>query len=292
MKLHRLALACFALHALPAMAAITCNVSVTPISTVYSPTITPENISTGSYTVTCTRAAGDPTTLNYDLAAGNGLQPSGVINRVQLGATTNRYNYELYRLAPYTNPNRWQLQNALRFVGSLNFGTGFVATSGAQPFVLRIPPLQTPPRPAGTYTDTVAATLRQDASSIVLATTNFDVTVITDNICEISTPPGAINFSYTSFQATAATASTTFNTRCTTGLPYSVAIDTLPASPASLGLAYSLTLAPVTSPTSPATGNGLPQLFTITGTMPAGQSGSCATATCTATQPRTITITY
>jgi Spore Coat Protein U domain len=291
MKLHRIALACFALYAMPAMAAITCGVVVTPISTVYSPTITPENISTGSYTVTCTRTAGDPTTLNYDLAAGNGLQPSGVINRVQLGATTNRYNYELYRLAPYINTNRWQLTNLLRFAGSLNFGSGFVATSGEQPFVLRIPPMQTV-RPAGIYTDMVAATLRQDMSATVLATTNFDVTVITDNTCEISTPPGAINFSYTSFQTTAATASTTFYTRCTTGLPYSVAVDTLPASPASLDLVYSLGLTPVTSPTSPATGSGLPQLFTITGTMPANQSGTCAAATCTATEPRTITITY
>ncbi len=288
MKLHRIALACLALHTVPTTAAITCSVAVTPISTVYSPTITPENISTGSYTVTCTRAAGDSATLSYDLAASNGLhQSSGAINRVQLGASTDRYNYELYRVAIFTNPNRWQLANSLRFAGSLNFGTGFIATSGAQPFFLRIPPLQTV-RPAGTYTDSVIATLRQDASSIVLATTNFGITVVTDNTCEISTAPGAVNFSYASFQAAAATASTTFSTRCTTGLPYSVAIDPRPASPLPLGLAYSLSL----TPAGPATGNGLPQLFTITGSMPANQSGNCTTATCTSTEPRTITVTY
>jgi Spore Coat Protein U domain len=303
MKLHRIALACFALSSLPAMA-FTCNVVVTSVTTTYSPTDPIENLSTGTYSVMCTRVGSDPASLTYTLAANNGLQAGGGSNRVQFGGPSNRYSYELYRLSPYTSANRWQLSGTstlnLRFEGTLSFGAVGTAaatvSSGAMPFTVRVPGSQ-PAGPAGAYTDTVGVVLRDKAAGVSSADlqatpATFLVTVNTLNTCEISTPPGAINFSYTSFQTTAATASTTFYTRCTTGLPYSVAVDTLPASPASLDLVYSLGLTPVTSPTSPATGSGLPQLFTITGTMPAGQSGTCASATCTATQPRTITITY
>ena len=54
-----------------------------------------------------------------------------------------------------------------------------------------------------------------------------------------------------------------------------------------LGLNYSLSL-PVTA----GTGNGLPQTYSINGTAAANQVGTCATATCSATALRTLTITY
>jgi hypothetical protein len=40
------------------------------------------------------------------------------------------------------------------------------------------------------------------------------------------------------------------------------------------------------------TGNGAAQNIVITGTMPAGQQGVCSTATCSASQAHTITISY
>jgi hypothetical protein len=39
-------------------------------------------------------------------------------------------------------------------------------------------------------------------------------------------------------------------------------------------------------------GNGVAQPMSITGTMPAGQSGVCAAATCNASQARTLTVSY
>jgi hypothetical protein len=53
-----------------------------------------------------------------------------------------------------------------------------------------------------------------------------------------------------------------------------------------LGLNYSLALG-VRS-----TGTGSPQLHTIIGSMAAGQAGTCAAGTCSASQPHTLTITY
>jgi hypothetical protein len=55
-----------------------------------------------------------------------------------------------------------------------------------------------------------------------------------------------------------------------------------------LGLAYSLAI----NPTGSQVGNGAAQSATITGTIAAGQSGTCSQASCSATQARTLTITY
>jgi len=43
---------------------------------------------------------------------------------------------------------------------------------------------------------------------------------------------------------------------------------------------------------SSATGNGLTQNYTINGSIAGGQAGTCATATCSGSQTRTLTITY
>lgn len=266
--------------AIPSHATISCNVSVTPISVVYDPTVTTENITTGTVTVSCTRAVSDASTFAYSVTADNGLQPTGTTNRVQLAA--NRYSYELYRNAPYNNGSRWQLQNANRITGTINFGAALAASNTA-PFDLRVPGSQTVV-PAGTYTDSVAVTLRNSAGTTI-STTAFSVSVITTNSCQLSTPPGNINFSYTSFQAATATANTTFNARCTSGLPYTLGLDA--TSGTLLGLNYSLSLSSTTT-----TGTGVAQVFTINGSIAAGQAGSCGSATCSQSQPRTITVTY
>jgi spore coat protein U-like protein len=265
---------------IPSYAAVSCSVTVTPISTVYDPTVATENISTGTVTVSCTRAISDPNTFAYSVTADNGLQPNGSTNRVQLAA--NRYNYELYRTTPYTNGNRWQLQNANRITGTINFGAGLAATNTA-PFDLRIPPLQTI-APAGTYTDTVSVTLRNSGGTTINATA-FGVSVITSNSCQLSTPPGSLNFSYTSFQGSPVSQNTTFQARCTSGLPYTVALDATSGN--LLGLNYSLSVSPTGR-----TGSGVEQSFTITGTIAAGQGGTCALASCNGSESRTLTVTY
>jgi spore coat protein U-like protein len=263
-------------------AAITCSVMVTSITSVYDPNVATDNVMTGSYTISCTRLAGDPNSLNWSLGADNGLQPGGGNNRVD--GPGGRYSYDLYRLAPYTNAaNKWQDTGTTRFTGTMNFGAGLTATqSGA--FDLVVYGSQTV-RAAGTYTDTIIVTLRNTSTGTTLNTGVISVSVITTNACQIAVPPGNINLNYTSFQAAAAATSTSFGVRCTTALPYTMALDA--TSGTVLGLTYTLSLSQ-----SSGTGIGATQSYSINGSMAAAQVGTCATASCSASQTRTLTITY
>jgi spore coat protein U-like protein len=268
-----------------AQAAYACTLNVTPIGMLYSPTFATEAVMTGSFSFSCTRALTDPATLAWDLAADNGIHAAGANSRVQLGATTSRYIYNLYKTAPYTNANRWQTANANnRFSGSLAFGTSLSASWPATTFFTRMTALQAA-QTAGVYTDTVTATLRIDTTATVLNTAQFDVTVTTQNECQFSTVPTPINLSYTALQTTVATGTSNFQARCTPGMPYSLALDA--SSATLLGLYYSLALNATTS-----SGTGLPQPFSVTATLPANQAGTCATGSCNGSQARSVIITY
>ena len=281
-RLARLA-ACAALllAAAPALAAVTCSVSVTSITLGYDPNWTTPSVATGSYTVSCTRLSTDPNTFNWSLGADNGQNNSGAQNRVILGTRT--YNYEIYRLSPYNNGNRWQDAAATRFTGTVSFGTQLSASStGSFDLVLTGP--QTV-RPAGTYTDTVTATVRNASTGAMLSQSTFSVSVITIASCTLATPPGSLNFAYTSFQVSAATATTNFGVNCTTGVPYTMSLDA--TSGTLLGLTYNLSLSQ-----SASTGTGTAQTFSINGSISGGLPGTCATGTCTASATRTLTISY
>jgi spore coat protein U-like protein len=271
------------LTSVPSFAAVTCSVSATSITSVYDPTVATENISTGRVTVSCTRLATDANTFAYTINANNGLQPTGSTNRAQRGATTNRYSYELFRQTPYTSTNRWQAGATTRMSGTVNFGASLTATD-SKPFDLRIPGSQTVVT-AGTYTDTVTITVLNSTATVTLNTNAFSVTVITTNSCQLSTPPGNMNFTYTSFQAAAAAANTTFQARCTSAFPYTLALDA--TSGTLLGLNYTLSLS-----AAGATGTGVVQSFTISGSIAGGQAGTCASATCNGSQTRTLTVSY
>lgn len=123
------------------------------------------------------------------------------------------------------------------------------------------------------------------------ATNNFDVTINLTSACKIATTPTAA-FTYTSFQATPATFSSSFNILCTNTLPItSVALDSTSVTDNATNLDYTLTLGTV-----PTAGTGVAQSIGITGSMAANQSGTCASATCTnasaTNKQRTLTITY
>jgi hypothetical protein len=123
------------------------------------------------------------------------------------------------------------------------------------------------------------------------ATGNFDVTINLTSACKVSTAPTAA-FTYTSFQATAATFSSSFNIMCTKTLPItSITLDSASVTDDATELAYTLTMG-----AAPAAGTGVAQSVTLTGSMAANQAGKCATATCTnsaaTNKQRTITITY
>src|SRR5262245_37710987 len=234
----------------PAFGAVTCTAAVTSITKGYDPNAVGDTVATGSYTVSCTRLATDPNTFGWQLGANNGLQPGGGgQNRVEMVLNANRYNYELYRLTPYVNGNRWQDGAATRFTGTINFGASLVASqSGA--FDLRLPGPQ-PVDPAGIYTDTVTVTVRNSFGTM-LSQTTFNVSIITIASCILTSPPANINLSYTSFQAAPAAASANFGVNCTTSMPYTMSLDATTGT--LVGLNYSLALSQ-----SASTGTGVTQ---------------------------------
>lgn len=276
-----LVLLCFAPAA--ASAAVTCSISVTSITTSFNNALGIAGITSGAYTINCNRLATDPNTFAWQLRANNGLQAAGNQNRAILGATT--INYDIYRSTTINNANRWQTTTATAFSGTLDFIGAALTASTTGTFYLNVPTGQNPA--AGTYTDTITATLLDTTGTITMATTTFGVSILNQAACVITVPPGNINFTYTSFQVAAAAANTTFAVRCTNLHAYTMALDA--TSSTLIGLTYTLALSQAS-----AVGTGASQTFTITGGITAGQSGTCSSsaAACTGTQTRLLTITY
>lgn len=273
------ALVCLA--ASGANAAFTCNVSATSVSMAFAPTVAATNVVTGSYTINCTRLGTDPNVLNWSLANDNGGAGAGGNNFATLGGNT--YQYDTY--FPGSLTNKWGSGAALRFTGTMNFGASLNASASGSFDMVVIGPQTV--RPAGTYTDVVGLRLRNTSSGATIGAnpiTTFGVSLVTSNFCQISVPPGNVNFSYTSFQVAAAAASSIYGVRCTL-IPYTMALDA--TSGTLLGLNYTLALS-----SASATGTGVTQTFTINGSIAGGQSGTCATASCSGSQTRTLTITY
>jgi Spore Coat Protein U domain len=135
----------------------------------------------------------------------------------------------------------------------------------------------------------VSALLTPVVADAATVSSGFNVTVQLTAACEITSAPTDVAFTYTSFQAAAATATPgAFSVRCTNSLPYSLALDA--SAGTVIGLAYTLGLS-----LSSNVGNGAAQAYTISGGMVANQSGTCATTppgTCSGSDPRTLTITY
>lgn len=118
------------------------------------------------------------------------------------------------------------------------------------------------------------------------ATGNFNVTVNLTSKCEISAGPTDVAFTYTSFQAAAATSTGgAYTVRCTNTLPYTMSLDA--AAGTVVGLNYTLALSAASG-----TGNGAGQAYSINGTMVSGQGGTCALGSCAGTDARVLTVTY
>lgn len=130
-------------------------------------------------------------------------------------------------------------------------------------------------------------TTQLGTAAAATATANFNVTATLTSLCTVSTP-SAVAFTYTSFQAGPATATGgAFSVTCTGNLPYSLAVSA--ASGTVIGLAYTLSV-----PSGTQTGSGLAQNYSISGSMVAGQAGTCATSatTCSGSNTHTLTVTY
>jgi spore coat protein U-like protein len=274
----RTLLALVTLGMLPACvhAAITCGITSPGFATAYDPTAAGTNITQTYFTVTCTRGAtSDPTSVSYSVKVDNGLQPSGQRNRAAFGA--NRISYDLYKDAACGT--QWKGNSAI--TGTITFsGTGTVSSQGNY---WGCAPASQTGLAAGTYTDTVTMTMTYGSPQST-ATGTLGVTISTPPICTISAAPGNVVFNYVSL-GSAKAASTTYGVTCTLALPYTMALDA--TSGTILGLAYTLSLSQSSS-----TGTGAQQTFSVNGNMAGGQAGTCATATCSGSQARTITVTY
>lgn len=132
------------------------------------------------------------------------------------------------------------------------------------------------------------------------ATGTFNVNITLTSKCEINSANAAtgalinnLAMTYTSFQDTGATGSTSFNVRCTDGLNYMLALDNTNVTDDALNLAYTLALS-----TSSGTGTGTDQPITVNGSIAALQAGKCTEAdgvcdnTTATNKQRTLTVSY
>ena len=260
-----------------AQAAYNCSVSSPAFNAAYDPTNPSTNVTSTSFTITCTRALSDANTMNWTNAANNGLHSAGGgRNRAVFG--TSRISYDIYHDSACGT--QWR-GGGSAFTGTLNFG-GSTSASLTVTYYACIPAAQTG-LPAGTYTDTVTMTLTYGPFNSV-STGTFGVAIATPATCNLSTPPGNVVFNYTGFGA-AANASTGYGVTCTNFLPYTMALDA--TSGTLLGLNYTIGLS-----SAGATGTGFEQSYTVSGNIAAGQAGTCAAGTCSASQARTLTVSY
>lgn len=259
-----------------AHAVIVCTVSSPGFAMMYDPVAVAAATTSSSVTISCTRTLADATTQTYQLSASNGLQATGQTNQAK-SAAAGLIKYNEYQDAAYTKV--WGPSLPKSFSGTINFGTATTATVNL-PFYVSVPAKQA--AAAADYFDTVTMTLTYGAAT---ATGTHSVLISTLPQCMITTAPGNVMLSYTSFQATAAVASTTFATTCTTALPYTMALDAI--SGTINGVNYTVALSAASS-----TGTGAVQTYSINGSAVAGQSGTCTTATCTGADVRILTITF
>jgi hypothetical protein len=136
------------------------------------------------------------------------------------------------------------------------------------------------------------AAIAASSAHATTATDTFNVSITLTSVCQITTVPAGASFTYSSFQTSAAAFSDSFNIRCTNTLPISsVTLDQTSVTDSATNLAYTLALG-----TIPSAGTGATQTIPITGSMAAGQAGTCASANCTnassSNRQRTITLTY
>lgn len=265
-----------------AQAAITCTAPTSSgFKTAYSPTGVVPNVTQGSVSFSCTRSAnGDATALL--LRASNGVNVCAGSNDASLG--TNCINYEAYQFSNCTtvwtaNSNASSIPITLLSVLTpqpitVNFW-GCITVAGQN-------------KPAGTYTDTVAITVRSSGGT-TYATSSMPVSITNPASCSITSIGNVAFGTYVAFSATPLTATSNIVLNCTLLLPYTLSLDA--SSGVVVGLNYGLTINSLTPPVS-SRGTGPGQTHTLTGTMPAGQAGTCATGSCTGTQTRTLTITY
>jgi spore coat protein U-like protein len=256
----------------------------------YDPFATTNNDTAGLFTISCTRPTGGQNKFpnTFYVGADNGGNWSGTTRRLRLGATGNYLTYSLWRNYSGCSLSFGStLATAYTFANSAtgpnNTTTNPNPLSTGTSYCFRIDASQTT-APPGTYTDTVNIGIA-DQNGNVWGTdqVTFSTTIIA--ACSFTSAPTNMTLNYTSFTTTPATATSPLQLRCTNTTTYTMALSA--TSGTLLGLNYTLGLSAASG-----SGSGLAQPYTINANIAAGQSGTCATASCTATVTRTLTVTY
>jgi len=268
----------------------TCSaVAPSAMSLTYDATATGQGTLTGSVTITCSRTGTGNTTRFYEIGAALSANASGSQRRAKTGSVF--INYNLWRNSGFSQKwaNTAGPPSADRLATSIAFSTANrTNVQVTVPFYMTVPALQA--SAIGTYTDTVTVNVYQGTAAntittAVAVTNSFVVTVTVSPACKLSSSPGAINFTYVSYQTSPSTPSTSFAVYCATNTSYTMALDATSGSIKSLNYTLALT------PTGTQTGNATAQSATISGTMAANQVGSCVGG-CTGTVARTLTVSY
>lgn len=285
----RLAMAALVLFSASAQAAVLCtSVTSSGLSSTRDSLVATDTLNQGSFTIVCSRAANDPTTtVSYAALAKGSVNATASDSRARLGVTNSYLTYNVYTNPGYSND--WTRNNNC-ITGSFTVSSSS-SNSPAISYYAKIPGSQNV-RP-GTYSDTPTISVNYSTTKTANCPNgglgdvsgSFQVQITNTASCQIRTPPGTVAFTYTAFAPTPATASTTFAIRCSNTTPYTMALDANAGVVS--GLNYALTLS-----ATDATGNGALQNYSINGTMAAGQAGTCTSANCTATDRRTLTVTY
>ena len=139
--------------------------------------------------------------------------------------------------------------------------------------------------PPGTYTDSILVTHANSGGGNPTSQ-SLPISITAPSHCAIDPISNIPLLPYTSFQS-AAESSTSFKVYC--NIAYSIAVTPTSGTLAGNGLNYSLEL-------NPTGGNQSANLagtsHTLTGKVSAGQSGTCAAATCQGQSLHTVTVTY
>lgn len=141
---------------------------------------------------------------------------------------------------------------------------------------------------------TCAAAFASPAQTATVSA-SFNVQVTLNSACRFNTGPGNVALSYTAFQTSVAAASSTMQVQCTSELPYQVSFSSTDPNQRTAqgnlnGLSYTISMpAP---PTGGHKGTGASVSHTVDVSIPAGQSGSCASASCQASEAHTVYIVY
>jgi spore coat protein U-like protein len=127
------------------------------------------------------------------------------------------------------------------------------------------------------------ASLQIAGSQAASSSSQFDVTINLTSACTFGAI-APVTFTYVSLGGAVSSGGGTFNVTCTNTLPYTTGLSagatagpggaTLDVTDTATNLAYQLT-SPAGGP-----GTGLSQPKTISGTMAAGQAGTCGAASC------------